>query len=112
LSADYYDAYYTKAQRVRRKIKEQTQGFFDEVDFIVSPTTPSPAFKIGEKSDNQIQMFLADIFTVHANVIGYPSISIPISKNLEGLPIGFQILGMEFKEEKLLNFAKHIHNFQ
>lgn len=112
LSADYYDAYYTKAQRVRRKIKEQTQDFFDEVDFIVSPTTPSPAFKIGEKSDNQIQMFLADIFTVHANVIGYPCISIPISKNTKGLPIGFQILGMEFKEEKLLNFAKHIHNFQ
>jgi aspartyl-tRNA(Asn)/glutamyl-tRNA(Gln) amidotransferase subunit A len=108
LSADYYDAYYTKAQRVRRIIKEETEKIFQNFDFLISPTTPSPAFKIGEKSDDQLKMFLADIFTVQANVIGNPAISIPNGKNSEGLPIGFQILGKEFDEANLLSFAKHL----
>ncbi|MBP8155861.1 MAG: Asp-tRNA(Asn)/Glu-tRNA(Gln) amidotransferase subunit GatA, partial [Leadbetterella sp.] len=108
LSADYYDAYYTKAQRVRKLVKQETESFFEIVDFIVSPTTPTPAFKIGVKSTDPMEMFLADIFTVHANVVGLPSISIPNGKNANGLPIGFQILGTEFGEKKMLEFALNI----
>ena len=108
LSADYYDAYYTKAQRVRKLVKQETDSFFEKVDFIVSPTTPTPAFKIGVKSTDPMEMFLADIFTVHANVVGMPSISIPNGKNSEGLPIGFQILGSEFAEKKMLEFALNV----
>lgn len=110
LSADYYDAYYTKAQKVRRLIKEQTEAFFNQVDFIVSPTTPTPAFKIGEKSEDTFQMYLADIFTVHANVIGFPAISIPNGTTDKGLPIGFQVLGSEFGDFDLLNFAFNIES--
>ncbi|HLO42780.1 MAG TPA: Asp-tRNA(Asn)/Glu-tRNA(Gln) amidotransferase subunit GatA [Leadbetterella sp.] len=108
LSADYYDAYYTKAQRVRRIIKEETEAFFAEVDFIVSPTTPTPAFEIGVKSTDPMEMFLADIFTVHANVVGLPSISLPNGVSDQGLPIGFQVLGKEFDEKNMLEFALNI----
>lgn len=108
LSADYYDAYYTKAQKVRRLIKESTEKILSEYDFLVSPTTPTPAIKIGEKSDDQLQMFLMDIFTVQANVIGNPAVSIPNGKNNFGLPIGFQILGKNFDEANVLAFAKSI----
>lgn len=112
LSADYYDAYYTKAQKVRQIIKKETEAFFDNVDFIVSPTTPTPAFKIGEKSENQMEMFLADIFTVHANVIGFPSISIPNGTTSANLPIGFQILGKNFDEKRMLSFAYYLEENQ
>ena len=112
LSADYYDAYYTKAQKVRQIIKKETEAFFDNVDFIVSPTTPTPAFKIGEKSENQMEMFLADIFTVHANVVGFPSISIPNGTTATNLPIGFQILGKNFDEKRMLSFAYFIEKKQ
>lgn len=108
LSADYFDAYYTKAQKVRRKIKEATNEILDSYDFLISPTTPSTAFKIGEKTDDQLKMFLADIFTVHANVVGNPAISIPNGLDSSGLPIGFQILAKEFEEAKMLNFANLI----
>jgi aspartyl-tRNA(Asn)/glutamyl-tRNA(Gln) amidotransferase subunit A len=108
LSADYYDAYYTKAQRVRRIIKEETEAFFADVDFIVSPTTPTPAFEIGVKSTDPMEMFLADIFTVHANVVGLPSISLPNGVSDQGLPIGFQVLGKEFDEKNMLEFALNI----
>ena len=108
LSADYYDAYYTKAQRVRNIIKAETKAFFEKVDFIVSPTTPTAAFKLGEESSDPMQAFLADIFTVHANVVGHPAISIPNGQTTEGLPIGFQVLGTEFGEKNLLNFAFNI----
>ena len=110
LSADYYDAYYTKAQRVRKLIQQETERILTEVDFLISPTTPSPAFRIGEKSDDQLQMFLADIFTVHANVVGFPAMSLPNGKNKEGLPVGFQVLGGNFKEQDLLNFAFYLEN--
>ena len=106
LSADYYDAYYTKAQRVRRLIKESTDEILSKYDFLISPTTPTPAVKIGEKSDDQIKMFLMDIFTVQANVVGNPCISVPNGANSEGLPIGFQILGKNFEEAEMLAFAK------
>jgi len=108
LSADYYDAYYTKAQKVRRLIQEETKAFFSQVDFIISPTTPTPAFKIGTKSTHPMEMFLADIFTVHANVVGFPSISIPNGETSNGLPVGLQILGTEFEEKNMLAFALNI----
>ncbi len=108
LSADYYDAYYTKAQRVRRLIKESTDEILSKYDFLISPTTPTPAIKIGEKSDDQLQMFLMDIFTVQANVIGNPCVSIPNGENSAGLPIGIQILGKNFDEAEMLAFAKSL----
>ena len=107
LSADYYDAYYTKAQRVRRLIQEANDKILNEFDFLVSPTTPTPAFKIGEKSADQLEMFLADLFTVTANVTGQPAVSIPNGLSTDGLPIGFQIMGKHFEEENLLTFAKY-----
>lgn len=108
LSADYYDAYYTKAQQVRKVIQQETEAFFKDVDFIISPVTPTPAFKIGHKSNDPMEAYLADIFTVHANVVGNPAISIPSGKNSEGLPIGFQILAPQFGEMGLLSFAKSL----
>lgn len=108
LSADYYDAYYTRAQRVRTVIMEKTGRFLENVDFLASPTTPTPAFDLGKKTENAMESYLADVFTVHANVTGLPAISLPNGKNGEGLPFGFQILGRAFGEKDLLNFAKSI----
>jgi aspartyl-tRNA(Asn)/glutamyl-tRNA(Gln) amidotransferase subunit A len=108
LSASYYDAYYTKAQKVRRLIKEYTDNLLATYDFIVCPTTPTTAYKLGEKTADPIQMYLGDLFTVQANVVGLPAISIPNGVDREGLPIGFQIMGGAFKEADLLSFAKRI----
>jgi aspartyl-tRNA(Asn)/glutamyl-tRNA(Gln) amidotransferase subunit A len=108
LSANYYDAYYTKAQKVRRLIKEFTDNLLEKYDFIVCPTTPTTAYKLGEKTADPIQMYLGDLFTVQANVVGLPAISIPNGLDNEGLPIGFQIMAGAFKEADLLNFAKSI----
>ncbi len=108
LSASYYDAYYTKAQKVRRLIKEETDKLFEKFDFIVFPTAPTTAFEIGKKSDNPIEEYLADLYTVQANVVGNPAISIPNGNDLDGMPIGFQIMGKSFDEEQLLLFAKSI----
>ncbi|MGI4871820.1 MAG: Asp-tRNA(Asn)/Glu-tRNA(Gln) amidotransferase subunit GatA [Janthinobacterium lividum] len=104
LSASYYDAYYTKAQRVRRLIKEKTDELLRQYDFLVLPTTPTTAFKIGEKQD-PVSMYLADIFTVQASLAGVPAISIPAGVDNEGLPIGLQILSGAFREADLLAFA-------
>lgn len=108
LSASYYDAYYTKAQKVRRLIKEYTDNLLETYDFIVCPTTPTTAYKLGEKTADPIQMYLGDLFTVQANVVGLPAISIPNGVDKDGLPIGFQIMGGAFKEAELLAFAKRI----
>ncbi len=108
LSANYYDAYYTKAQKVRRLIKEYTDGLLEKYDFIVCPTTPTTAYKLGEKTADPIQMYLGDLFTVQANVVGLPAISIPNGVDNKGLPIGFQIMAGAFREADLLNFAKSI----
>lgn len=113
LSASYYDAYYTKAQQVRRLIREETERLFAEYDFLLSPTTPSPAFKLGEKTrrnpdDDPLQMYLADIFTVQANVVGYPAISIPNGTTPEGLPIGLQLMAPPFAEASLVAIAQEI----
>ena len=105
LSAGYYDAYYKKAQKVRRLIKEDFKKVFETVDFIISPTTPTTAFKIGEKIDDPLAMYLNDIFTTAANLSCNPAISIPAGKDASGLPIGLQIIGRDFDEEGVLKFA-------
>ena len=111
LSHGYYDAYYLKAQKVRRLIKADFEKVFQEVDFIVGPTAPTPAFKFGEKTDDPLQMYLADIYTVAVNLAGLPAISVPAGQvELEGkkLPVGFQIIGKWFDEDALLDFAEKI----
>jgi len=110
LSSGYYDAYYRKAQKVRRLIKEDFDKVFSEVDLLITPTTPTAAFKIGEKSDDPLQMYLSDIYTTSANLAGIPGINIPIGKNSENLPIGLQILSQQFEEEKIFQLAKHIQD--
>ncbi len=106
LSASYYDAYYTKAQRVRRLIRDQIKTIFKEYDFILMPTTPTTAFKLGTHSENPIEMYLADLFSVQANVAGVPAISIPCGNDKQGLPIGLQLVADDFEESKLLQFSK------
>jgi aspartyl-tRNA(Asn)/glutamyl-tRNA(Gln) amidotransferase subunit A len=108
LSANYYDAYYTKAQRVRRLVREETERFFEKFDFLISPVTPTSAFPIGERSEDPVQMYLADIFTVHANVVGNPAIAIPNGQDERKMPIGIQIMAPNFGEKGMLAFAKHI----
>lgn len=107
LSASYYDAYYTKAQRVRRLIKEKTDELLRQYDFLILPTTPTTAFKLGEKQD-PVSMYLADIFTVQASLSGVPAISIPAGQDAEGLPIGLQIMSGAFREADLLAFANEL----
>ena len=105
LSAGYYDAYYLRAQKVRTLIKKEFEKTFEQVDLILTPTTPKPAFKIGEKTQDPLQMYLADIFTIVANIAGVPAISVPGEKIDKKLPIGFQLMGKWFDEENLLRAA-------
>jgi aspartyl-tRNA(Asn)/glutamyl-tRNA(Gln) amidotransferase subunit A len=105
LSAGYYDAYYLKAQRVRALIANEFAEAFKEVDCILTPTAPSAAFAIGEKSDDPIEMYLNDVFTVPANLAGIPAISVPVGL-LDGLPIGLQVTGRAFDEETVLRVAR------
>ncbi|GAA0733176.1 Asp-tRNA(Asn)/Glu-tRNA(Gln) amidotransferase subunit GatA [Clostridium oceanicum] len=104
LSAGYYDAYYKKALKVRKLIKDDFSRVFKEFDAIVSPTSPTTAFKIGEKTDDVMSMYLSDIYTVPVSVAGVPAISVPCGM-VEGLPVGLQIIGDYFKEDKLFNIA-------
>lgn len=110
LSASYYDAYYTKAQKVRRIIRDKTKAILNQYDFIVMPITPTTAFKIGEHTDNPLEMYLADLFSVQANVAGVPAIAIPCGLDKQGLPIGMQVISDDFEESKLLHFAKTLLN--
>ncbi|MGH9604144.1 MAG: Asp-tRNA(Asn)/Glu-tRNA(Gln) amidotransferase subunit GatA [Terracidiphilus sp.] len=105
LSAGYYDAYYLKAQQVRRLVAEEFLRAFAEVDAIVTPTSPVPAFKLGEKTGDPLAMYLADIYTVTANLAGIPGISIPCGETKEDLPIGLQIFGKHFDESMILRVA-------
>jgi aspartyl-tRNA(Asn)/glutamyl-tRNA(Gln) amidotransferase subunit A len=105
LSAGYIEAYYTKAQKVRQLVKQKTEEIFSQYDYILSPTTPTTAFKFGEKSDNPIAMYLADIFTVHANIAGIPAVSVPIARDSNGMSIGIQLMGKAFDEAALLSLA-------
>ena len=105
LSTGFYDAYYSKAQKVRRLIKTATEEMLNEADFVISPTTPHPAFKIGEKADDNISLYLEDIFTVQANLAGNPAIAIPMGETSEGLPTSIQLMGKPFAEEALFQGA-------
>ncbi|PTX14591.1 aspartyl/glutamyl-tRNA(Asn/Gln) amidotransferase subunit A [Pontibacter mucosus] len=108
LSADYYDAYYTKAQKVRRLIKEKTDELLQQYDFLILPTAPTTAFKIGENTANPLAMYLADIFTVQASLAGVPAISIPVGRDANGLSIGLQLMARSFEETALLAFSNQI----
>jgi aspartyl-tRNA(Asn)/glutamyl-tRNA(Gln) amidotransferase subunit A len=109
LSSGYYDAYYTKAQKVRRLIKEDFDRAFKEVDVILSPVSPTPAFKIGEKTDDPLAMYLSDVFTIPVNLAGLPGLSIPVKKyKIESgeLPVGFQLIGKPFREADILGIGQ------
>jgi len=107
LSAGYYDAYYAKAQKVRRLIREKTDSLLEEFDFILTPTAPEPAFTLGKTEKDPVVMYLYDIFTVQASLAGVPAISLPAGTNNEGLPLGLQLLTKRFAEQELLNFSKY-----
>ncbi|HTL61971.1 MAG TPA: Asp-tRNA(Asn)/Glu-tRNA(Gln) amidotransferase subunit GatA [Nitrospira sp.] len=105
LSSGYYDAYYGRAQAVRTLICQDFQAAFNDVDLIVTPVTPTPAFKLGEKSEDPLQMYLSDIYTISVNLAGLPAISVPCGLSKAGLPIGLQLIGRAFEEETLLRAA-------
>jgi aspartyl-tRNA(Asn)/glutamyl-tRNA(Gln) amidotransferase subunit A len=107
LSAGYYDAYYLKAQKVRTLILRDYQQAFDDahVEAIAMPTSPTAAFRIGERADDPLQMYLADVFTVSANLAGLPAISVPCGFSRAGLPIGLQLTGRPFDEAGILRIA-------
>jgi len=108
LSASYHDAYFTKAQKVRRLIKDFTENLLNDFDYIIMPTTPSTAFKFGEHSGDPVAMYLEDLFTVQASVSGVPSISLPNGKDEQGMPIGLQVICNSFKEAELYAFSNYL----
>ena len=108
LSSGYYDAYYSKGQKVRRLLRDKTQEILTAYDLILLPTTPGTAFKFGENSADPIKMYLEDIFTVQANITGMPAISLPLGKHSNGLPFGVQLMGRKFEESKLLAFSSYL----
>ena len=105
LSSGYYDAYYKKAQQVRTLVMNEFNKAFEKYDVILTPTAPTAAFDIGSKSNNPLEMYLADICTVSVNIAGLPGISIPVGVNREGMPVGMQLIGNRFQEEKILHAA-------
>jgi aspartyl-tRNA(Asn)/glutamyl-tRNA(Gln) amidotransferase subunit A len=105
LSAGYYDAYYLKASKVRTLIKEDFERAFQEVDLLFAPTTPTPAFKLGEKTEDPLQMYLSDIFTIPVNLAGIPALSLPVGLTSQNLPVGAQIMGANFKDDLVLSLA-------
>ena len=107
LSSGYADAYYKKAEEVRTLLRQEFLEAFKSCDIILTPTTPSVAFKLGEKTSDHIKMYLNDIYTVVINTIGVPAISIPCGKNKNGLPIGLQLIAKHFDEATLLNAADY-----
>ena len=110
LSSGYYDAYYKKAQKVRTMVINEFNKGFEKYDIILTPTSPITAFGIGEKINNPLEMYLADICTVSVNVAGLPGISIPVGLDSNGLPIGMQLIGNKFNEETILNAAFAMEN--
>ena len=105
LSSGYYDAYYLKAQKVRKLIKKDFDNSFRKVDAILTPSTPSSAFKIGEKTSDPISMYLNDIFTVPVNLAGLPAISLPAGQDSQGRPLGLQLISNSLDEQRMLNIA-------
>lgn len=112
LSSGYYDAYYTKAQKVRRLIQERTKAVFEQFEFILMPTTPNTAFDIGLKNEDPTIAYLEDIYTVHANLAGVPAISLPLWKSKKNMPIGIQLMAPAFKEQDLLTFSQYLMKFK
>jgi aspartyl-tRNA(Asn)/glutamyl-tRNA(Gln) amidotransferase subunit A len=112
LSAGYYDAYYLKAQKVRTLIARDFADAFIKVDAIVTPTAPTAAFKLGEKTDDPLAMYLADIYTVTADLAGVPGISVPCGNTRSGLPVGLQVLGRHFDEGTVLRVAQAVETLQ
>jgi aspartyl-tRNA(Asn)/glutamyl-tRNA(Gln) amidotransferase subunit A len=110
LSQGYYDAYYAKAQKVRRLIKDRTDEILAQHDVILLPTAPTTAFKLGDVKD-PLQMYLQDIFTVHANLSGNPAISLPIGMHSNGMPFGLQLIANNFEEAKLLSISDYLIDF-
>lgn len=110
LSSSYHDAYYTKAQKVRRLIQNSLNELLEQYDFIVLPTAPTTAFELGAKTDNPMEMYLADLFTVQASVAGVPAVSVPVARDKDGMSIGLQVITKAFAEDKLLAFSKYISN--
>ena len=109
LSAGSYNAYYAKAQKVRRLIYEETCNIFQDFDFIVMPTTPTTAPEIGAKDkQDAVSVYLADIFTVHPNLAGMPAMSLPLFQHSNSMPYGFQIVANKFEEAKMLSFADYL----
>jgi aspartyl-tRNA(Asn)/glutamyl-tRNA(Gln) amidotransferase subunit A len=108
LSSGYYDAYYLKAQKVRTLLARDFENAFQKVDAIITPTAPTAAFKLGEKSDDPLAMYLADIYTVTADLVGIPGISVPCGQTKTGLPIGLQVLGKHFDEGTVLRVARAV----
>jgi len=108
LSSGYYDAYYLKAQKVRRLIKRDFDQAFEACDVIAGPTSPTPAFEFGAKTDNPLEMYLSDIYTISVNLATLPGLSIPCGLSRKGLPIGLQLIGKPFDEATLLRTARHL----
>ena len=111
LSSGYYDAYYKKAQKVRTLVMNEFKKAFEKYDILLTPTSPTVAFDIGSKSNNPLEMYLADICTVSINIAGLPAISIPCGKDAEGMPIGMQLIGKRFDEQAILNAAYTFEQF-
>jgi aspartyl-tRNA(Asn)/glutamyl-tRNA(Gln) amidotransferase subunit A len=108
LSAGYYEAFYLKAQKVRRLIREEFDRVFSSVDCLITPTSPTTAFRLGEKTSDPVQMYLSDIFTVGANLAGLPAMSVPCGTAADGLPVGLQIMGKSFDEETVLRVGNAV----
>ena len=108
LSAGYYDAYFTRAQKVRQLLNDKIQLIFNDFDFILLPTSPVTAFKAGEKMDDPIAMYLADIYTVMANLVGIPAMSLPLFKHSNGMPFGLQVMANRFDEVSLLQVSHQL----
>jgi aspartyl-tRNA(Asn)/glutamyl-tRNA(Gln) amidotransferase subunit A len=109
LSHGYYDAYYLRAQKVRRLIARDFEEVFQRCDVIVGPTSPTTAFRIGERASDPVQMYLSDIYTIAVNLAGLPGLSIPCGFDRDGLPVGLQVIGNYFTEARMLNLA---HQYQ
>ena len=107
LSHGYYDAYYTKGQKVRRVLQNKTDEIFKSYDFIILPTTPTTAFELNAVSD-PISMYLQDIYTVHANLTGNPAISLPLGKHSNGMPFGVQVIADHYKEKEMFDFSRQL----
>ena len=105
LSSGYYDAYYLRAQKTRTLIRKDFEAAFEQVDAILTPTSPTAAFKQGERSDDPISMYLSDVFTISVNLAGIPGISVPCGFTKDGLPVGLQVIGQAFKESEMLAVA-------